>query len=132
MSDGKTILSPAQLEAFGCKVHDRTKRVSGKDPFFETPCGRRIPMAVRSGLLYTNFRPPTDAEMNDTSIPRIHVTSPHSWDPTVLDSVPASDWYKEQPLDVPLDDDFPLDSDGFLKESEEDALELDDRKYQSC
>ena len=40
MSDGKTILSPAQLEAFGCKVHDRTKRVSGKDPFFETPCGR--------------------------------------------------------------------------------------------
>ena len=131
MSDGKTILSPAQLEAFGCKVHDRAKRVSGKDPYFETPCGRRIPMAVRSGLLYNNFRPPTDAEMKDPSIPRIHVTSPHSWDPTVLDSVPASDWYKEQPLDVPLDDDFPLDSDGFLKESEEDALESDDRKYQS-
>ena len=39
MTDGKTILSPGQLEHFGCQVYDKPSIVLGKDPFFVTPNG---------------------------------------------------------------------------------------------
>ena len=48
MNDSRSILSPGQMEAFGCKVYDKAKSVTGEDPYFETPCGRRVPMSVKS------------------------------------------------------------------------------------
>ena len=131
MSDGKTILSPGQLESFGCQVFDKAKRITGDDPYFITPCGRRIPMAVKFRLPYCKFRPPTDAEMADIGIPHIHITSPHTWDPRCLDSVPADDWYTTQDGAVLDDPEFPLDSNGQLRPSDEDLLDHGDRAHQA-
>ena len=37
MPNGKSILSPGQMEYFGCQVFDRARHVTGTDPFFVTP-----------------------------------------------------------------------------------------------
>ena len=60
-------------------------------------------MSVRNGLAYVDFRPPTDDELEDPEIPRIHLTSPHKWDPRCMDSTPSEDWFDQQPDDI-LDD----------------------------
>ena len=93
MHDGKTILSPGQLEHFGCQVFDRPKCVTGVHPYMSTPCGRMVPMAMQHGLPYVNFRPPTDSELEDLSIPRVVLTSPHNWNPACLDSEPPDNWF---------------------------------------
>ena len=52
MQDGKTILSPGQMEMFGCHVHDKAKTVSGHQPYIRTLEGHRIPLSIRRGLPY--------------------------------------------------------------------------------
>ena len=132
MTDGKTILSPGQLEHFGCQVYDKPSIVLGKDPFFVTPNGFRVPMAVSSGLPYVQLRPPTDQELHDSQIPHIDLTSPHPWDPKCLDSVPADGWYKAQDNTILDDGEFPLDSMGKLRDYEDDIdLDLSDRQHKS-
>ncbi|CAB9510142.1 Retrotransposon protein [Seminavis robusta] len=95
MSHGKTILSPGQLEHFGCRVHDKALTVTGLDPYFVTPmvsgCHGH---PVRATLCPT--RPPNDQELSDSSIPHVDLTSPHAWDPSCLDSVPADEWFLQQ------------------------------------
>ena len=132
MRDGKTILSPGQMEHFGCQVFDKTLIVTGRDPFFVTPNGFRIPMAVYSGLPYVQLRPPTDSELHDSSVPHIDLTSPHTWDPKCLDSIPSEDWYESQANTLLDDGEFPLDSMGNLRDFETDAdLDLTDQQYTS-
>ncbi|CAB9515648.1 Retrotransposon protein [Seminavis robusta] len=77
MSHGKTILSPGQLELFGCRVHNKALTVTGLDTYFVTPNGFRVPMAIQSGLPYVQLPPPTDQELSDSSIPHVYLTSPH-------------------------------------------------------
>ncbi|CAB9531393.1 Retrotransposon protein [Seminavis robusta] len=122
MYDGRTIACPGQMEHFGCCVHEKAKTVTGVDPYFVTPNGFRVPMAMRNGLPYVDWRPPTDAEMEDDSIPLIDLTSPHPWDPSCLDSVPSDDWYDTQSTTVLDDADSPLDSLGRLKTMDANAL----------
>ena len=55
MRDGKTILSPGQMEHFGCQVHDKAKGITGTDPFFQSPEGFKVPMAMRGGLPYVQI-----------------------------------------------------------------------------
>ncbi|CAB9499660.1 hypothetical protein SEMRO_66_G037100.1 [Seminavis robusta] len=98
MYDGCTIACPGQMEHFGCCVHEKAKTVTGVDPYFVTPNGFRVPMAMHNGL------------------------PPHPWDPSCLDSVPSDDWYDTQSTTVLDDADSPLDSLGRLKTLDDDAL----------
>ena len=101
MQDGKTIISPGQLEYFGCEVFDRPKFVMKEHPYFVTPTGDfKVPMAIQSGLPYIKMRAPTDDELNDPDIPHVDVTSPQIWDPTCIDSVPPDDWYESNRTDI--------------------------------
>ncbi|CAB9529787.1 Retrotransposon protein [Seminavis robusta] len=131
MSNGKTILSPGQLEHFGCRVHDKALTVTGLDPYFVTPNGFRVPMAIKSGLPYVQLRPPTDQELSDSSIPHVDLTSPHAWDPSCLDSVPADDWFTQQDNTLYDDGEFPLDPLGRLRAFDDDFIDHSDRQNQS-
>ncbi|CAB9524801.1 Retrotransposon protein [Seminavis robusta] len=131
MSHGKTILSPGQLEHFGCRVHDKALTVTGLDPYFVTPNGFRVPMAIQSGLPYVQLRPPTDQELSDSSIPHVDLTSPHAWDPSCLDSVPADDWFLQQDNTLYDDGEFPLDPLGRLRVFDDDFVDHSDRQNQS-
>ncbi|CAB9525513.1 Retrotransposon protein [Seminavis robusta] len=131
MSRGKTILSPGQLEHFGCDVHDKSRLSTGTDPYFVTPNGFRIPMAVKSGLPYVQLRPPTDDELDDSAIPHVDLTSPHVWDPSCLDSVPAADWFDQQNNDLYDDGESPLDPLGKLRDFDDDFNDCSDRNHLS-
>ncbi|CAB9503626.1 Retrotransposon protein [Seminavis robusta] len=124
MSNGKTILSPGQLEHFRCRVHDKALTVTGLDPHFVAPNGFRVPMAIKSGLPYVQLRPPS-------SIPHVDLTSPHAWDPSCLDSVPADDWFLQQDNSLYDDGEFPLDPLGRLRAFADDFINHSDRQNQS-
>ena len=129
MPDGKTILSPGQLEKFGCKVFDRAKAITGTNPYLETLEGYRIPLSVRRGLPYTLFRPFTDEEWN--TLPHVDLTSPHPWDPSCLDSIVDQDWYRLQPDLVAPAPDNPIAVDGELRETDDtDFLMAEDTPNQ--
>lgn len=133
MGDGRTIISSAQLEHFGCVVNDRSRRVTKKDPYVQLPEGHRIPIAMRKGLPYVKLRKYTPEEFK--SLPHIHVTSPHPWDPSILDSEVSSDWYDTQPKPKGgLLDQSPFDVMGRLKrlpEDDEESEDDTDRKHQA-
>lgn len=98
MPDGKTILSAGQMEWNKCTVNDKPRAITGKTPSIMTPDGYQIPISVRSGLPYIRLRPPNDDELE--KLPRIDLTSPHIWDPKVLDATIHDGWYEEQPSDT--------------------------------
>ena len=79
------------MEWFKNSVDDRPKVVTGKTPTITTPSGHRIPIAIRKGLPYIKMRPYTDEEKK--TLPQVVLTSPHPWDPTVLDSKVPDSWY---------------------------------------
>jgi hypothetical protein len=98
MPDGRTIISAGQLEWFKCTVDDKPTRASGKTPTIATLEGYIIPITVRRGLPYIRLRPYTDDEWN--KLPKVTVTSPKEWDPTVLDSGVDENWCKKQPANT--------------------------------
>ena len=90
---GKTIHSSAQLEWFGNKVCDRSKKVGGKQEIV-MPSGHILPIAIRAGLPYIQQRPYTDAKLD--KYPHILLTADMEWNPSVMDHDDGEDWYDVQ------------------------------------
>ena len=89
---GHSIISPAQLEHFGIRVEDKSRRAGGAQCLI-TPDGYVIPLAIKNGLAYFTMRPPTDAEWN--RLPHVIMTSDEEWDLRALDYDPVlqdEDW----------------------------------------
>jgi hypothetical protein len=92
MPEGRTILSCIQLEHFKCHVNDKPLRITKQQPCITTIEGYKIPMEIRRGLPYIKLRPYTDEEFRD--LPHIILTSPHDWNPSIMDDQVDDDWYK--------------------------------------
>ena len=89
--DGKSILSPLQLEANGCKITDKPPQSNnGEQPYVESPDGYRIPLSVCQGLVYADIRPVRESEWD--SLPHVHLTSDAEWDPSVYDHEVDPKW----------------------------------------
>ena len=130
--DSKTIISAVQLEAFGCKVYEKSPKLTRTTPYIVTPGGYRVPMSIRNGLPYIRMRPFGEKDWND--LPHIAITSPAEWDPTVLDASVSPHWYKQQPTDLAPMRNSLLTPAGELKDSLEgsDEDESDsDRRHQA-
>ena len=127
MPDGRTILSTGQLEYYKTKVNDKSKKITGKTPSIITLEKQEIPMETRKGLPYISLRPGTDEEWK--TLPKVEITSPFEWDPTVLDCRVSDEWYKERPK-IPLHPgESKHDEEGDLvppDPEEEEDLESDD------
>ena len=52
MPDGKTILAPLQMEANGCIVNEKAMKITGEQPYIQSPDGYRFPLYVKEGLSY--------------------------------------------------------------------------------
>lgn len=83
MMRGPTIISSAQLEAFGNRVNDRSIRVDANGQRITTNDGFEFPLHIRQGLPYLDIRPYTDTEFD--SLPHIVLTSDVDWDPSTMD-----------------------------------------------
>ena len=80
---GNTIHSPGQIEWFQNTCDDKSFHVGGKQVinFLD---GYSTPLQCRTGLMYMRLLgQPTDADIN--TYPHVLLTSPHEWDPSVLD-----------------------------------------------
>jgi hypothetical protein len=117
MPDGRTILSAGQMEWYKNSVDERPKVVTGRTPTITTPCGSRIPIAIRKGLPYIKMRAYTDEEKK--TLPQVIITSPHPWDPSVLDSKVPESWYSKPTARNPINEASPFDIMGNLKTSDE-------------
>jgi hypothetical protein len=80
--EGKTVHSCAQMEAYGLKICDRSRKIGG-DQRILTPEGYVIPLAIRDGLAYMDMTKPNADDMN--LYPHVIFTSDMPWDPRVLD-----------------------------------------------
>jgi hypothetical protein len=47
--DAKTILSAGQLEIFGCKIFDKSPKISKSTPYIKLPGGYMVPITIRRG-----------------------------------------------------------------------------------
>ena len=94
---GHSIHSSLQLEHFGANVDERSSRLPSEPgtQSVTTIDGHVIPLLYHNGLPYMPMRPPTEAEMEDESIPQVDLTSIHGWDPSVFDDDDSSDVHKE-------------------------------------
>ena len=101
MAEGRTIISPGQMEHFGWTINDKSSVVTGTTPSLTSPEGYSIPMESRDGLLYVKLRPFTDDEW--AKLPHIYATSPHPWNPRVLDAPVPDDWFASTPVDTRYD-----------------------------
>ncbi len=113
MPDGRTIISPAQLEHFGWKIFDRAPAITGIHPYIESTEGYRLPLESRDALLYLKLRPFTDDEWK--SLPHVLASSPHPWDPSCLDARVPDDWFSQQPPTSPYQLASDYDEFGDLK-----------------
>ena len=94
---GLSIHAPAQFEHFGLSVDERSVKVDGKQRI-TTLDGRALPLRIKDGLAYIqSLGIPSDDDMD--KYPHIVFTSPHIWDPSVLDHThpdphqdPAPNW----------------------------------------
>ena len=84
---GRSIIAPAQLEAFGVSVSDQHRAFGGMQCI--SADGYVIPIAIRNSLPYIPLRPYTDAEWD--SMPHIFLTSDEDWDPSLYDHDPLVD-----------------------------------------
>ena len=121
MADGRTIISAGQVEWFKNAVDDRPKVVTGRTPTITTPNGQRIPIAINKGLPYIKMRPFTDEE--EKTLPQVILTSPHPWDPSILDSKVKESWYSKPPMPTPIADASPFDVLGNLKPTDDNLDE---------
>ena len=81
---GHTIHSSGQIEWFKNSVDDRSVQVGGKQRIC-TIDGYAMPLTCRGGLMYLSILGnPTDTDLERS--PAVHLTGPHEWDPSVLDT----------------------------------------------
>ena len=100
---GNTIHSPAQIEWFKNTCDDKSVKVGGTQliKFLE---GYITPLECRGGLMYLQLLgPPSNTELE--KYPHVLLTSPHEWDPTVLDHShsPELTYMQENPTQI-IDD----------------------------
>ena len=85
---GHTIHSPCQIEWFNNTCEDKSHHVGGKQliTFLD---GYATPLECMSGLTYMSILgKPRDQDLDQ--YPHVLLTSPHGWDPSVLDYVPPN------------------------------------------
>ena len=115
MPDGKSILSPLQLESNGCTVVDKARGLNGgEQPYFQSPDGHRIPLSMVHGLMCARVRPVLDSEWD--SLPHAHLTADNEWDPRIFDHDVDKDW--DANLQDPVEEhykDLPYDRFGNAK-----------------
>ena len=100
MSDGRTILSAVQLEAYGCTINNKSPKVNDNaQPHIRTPEGYIIPLAIENGLPVLQMRPPTDLEID--TLPHVPLTSENEWNPDIY-GTPLFPPIKPHLLDPPL------------------------------
>ena len=96
---GHTVHSSGQIEHYKNLVDDRSVKCGGKQ-FISTHDGYSMPLTCHDGLMYLHFEgKPTDEELDQ--FPSVHITSPHTWDPTTLDYTHPSN--SSNPIWVPDD-----------------------------
>ena len=96
MPDAKSIISPLQLEAYGCTIMDKARALNGgEQPYIQTPDGYRIPLTMYQGLMYIDVRPVRDEEW--ATLPHNRITATNEWDPRIYDHDIEADWDKDQP-----------------------------------
>ena len=123
MPQACTIHSSAQMEAFGIQVDDRA-RANGGHQRIITPEGYVIPLQVRSGLIYMDMRPYTDAEFDGPNqLPHVILTSDQDWEPSSIDHEYDCDCWFEAMQDFPdIALDHPFDDYGeYIYRHELDA-----------
>ena len=126
MPEGRTIISPGQMEWNKVTVDERPKTITGKTPSILTLEGYEIPISIRKGLPYISLRPPSDEERK--TLPKINLTSPYEWNPSVLDSKVNESWYNKpvKPWKNEYSDEIPFDHMGNLKDKPVTTVEDED------
>ena len=95
MPDGKTILSPIQMEHHGCTIHDKSPTgKKGKQPYIQTPNGYKIPIRITDGLPYIDMRPAMKEDFE--TLPVTYISGSKSWDPCCLDADVPTSWFAAQ------------------------------------
>ena len=80
---GHRIHSSGQIEWYTNTVDDKSVQVGGQKRII-TIDGYSMPLVCKGGLMYLQFQSiPTDQDLQN--YPSVHLTSPHEWDPSVLD-----------------------------------------------
>ena len=95
MPDDKSVISSLHLEASGCIVEDKSMKITGKQPYVQSPDGYRFPMSVRQGLTYLDARPVRDEEWE--KLPHSDLTTMTEWDPSLYDGEIDPKWSQQQP-----------------------------------
>lgn len=114
MPEGRTILSTGQMEHYKTKVNEKSSRITGTTPSIVTLEGHEIPIAVKKGLPYVSLRPGTDEEWK--TLPQVVLTSPHEWDPSILDCDVKEDWFSKAPEPSGYYQESAYDENGNLKQ----------------
>ena len=96
LGKGRTIHSSPQIEHYKNTVHDRSRKVGGKQ-CIRTNDGYIIPLDIVQGLPYMRLEHCSDQEFNE--LPHVIFTASDRWDPKVLDHKisDAVDWASEIP-----------------------------------
>ena len=104
MPDSKSVLSTVQMEAHGCIVNDKPMKVTGEQPFIQSPDGYKFPLKTRQGLMYLDCRPVRDDEWE--KMPHTYMCSDTPWDPRVYDGEVDKSWFgkQEETVDKKLED----------------------------
>ena len=80
---GHSIHSSGQIEWYTNTVDDKSVQVGGQQRIV-TIDGYSMPFVCKGGLMYLQIQGiPTDQDLQ--SYPSVHLTSPHEWDPSVID-----------------------------------------------
>ena len=80
---GHSIHSSGQIEWYTNTVDDKSVQVGGQQRIV-TIDGYSMPLVCKGGLMYIQLQGiPTDQDLQN--YPSVHLTSPHEWDPSVLD-----------------------------------------------
>ena len=80
---GHSIHSSGQIEWYTNTVDNKSVQVGGQQRIV-TIDGYSMPLVCKGGLMYLQLQGiPTDQDLQN--YPSVHLTSPHEWDPSVLD-----------------------------------------------
>ena len=80
---GHSIHSSGQIEWYSNIVDDKSVQVGGQERIV-TIDGYSMPLICKGGLMYLEPHGiPTDKDLQ--TYPYVHLTSPHKWDPSILD-----------------------------------------------